>query len=346
MIEDTRKKIQKRIEELKHRMNYDANDLEYETHLHLMRDLQRILNNASDTSKKRKTIINTADKNEIQPHVGHINFLNCLPLTYSLLKCGYHKGMSLVLAVPSSLNKLMLEHQLDISPMSSFAFAGMSDSLLMLPNLGIVSDGEVQSIILVSKKPINELNNEKIFLTAQSATSHRLLKIILKRAYKCVPQYEVKNVEPAKLFTDNETADLLIGDYALYANHNRIAGVYYYDIGTEWKKMTGMPMVYAVWAVTRRFAQEYPEELEHVYSRLRGGFDNGIADKDKMIEMVLQQKPFSRSQLASYFNIIKYDVGSSQLEALRTFYKLAYEEGLLPDMPDIQMAAVASDSNA
>ena len=57
----------------------------------------------------------------------------------------------------------MLEHQLDISPMSSFAFAGMSDSLLMLPNLGIVSDGEVQSIILVSKKPINELNNEKIF---------------------------------------------------------------------------------------------------------------------------------------------------------------------------------------
>ena len=190
------------------------------------------------------------------------------------------------------------------------------------------------------------MNNEKIFLTAQSATSHRLLKIILKRAYKCVPQYEVKNVEPAKLFTDNETADLLIGDYALYANHNRIAGVYYYDIGTEWKKMTGMPMVYAVWAVTRRFAQEYPEELEHVYSRLRGGFDNGIADKDKMIEMVLQQKPFSRSQLASYFNVIKYDVGSSRLEALRTFYKLAYEEGLLPDMPDIQMAAVASDSNA
>ncbi|WP_196593690.1 aminoglycoside phosphotransferase [Pectinatus sottacetonis] len=46
MADEIRQKIQKRIEELKKRMNYDANDLEYETHLHIMRDLQQILDNS------------------------------------------------------------------------------------------------------------------------------------------------------------------------------------------------------------------------------------------------------------------------------------------------------------
>jgi len=40
---EIRVKIQVQIDELKKRMQYDANDLDYETHLHMMRDLQRVL---------------------------------------------------------------------------------------------------------------------------------------------------------------------------------------------------------------------------------------------------------------------------------------------------------------
>lgn len=269
----------------------------------------------------------------MQPRVGHINFLNCLPLTYSLLKCGYHKGLSLVMAVPSSLNSAMAGGLLDISPMSSFAFAQMSGKLLMLPNLGIVSDGEVQSIILAARRPIAELDKEKISLTSQSATSHCLLKIILKKAYACDPQYSIRKIDPLHLFAEDETAVLLIGDDALYVNHHRIDGLYYYDLGTEWKKMTGLPMVYAVWAAARSFAEVHPERLEKVYHLLRGGFDRGIKDKNKMVEMVLDKKPFSRQQLLAYFDVIKYDVKERQMTALMLFYKLAAECGLLPEAP-------------
>ncbi|WP_196592100.1 menaquinone biosynthetic enzyme MqnA/MqnD family protein [Pectinatus frisingensis] len=277
-----------------------------------------------------------------QPRVGHINFLNCLPLTYSLYKCGYHKGLSLVSAVPSSLNRAMQKNELNISPMSSFAFGEMSEKLLMLPNLGIVSDGKVQSIILAAKKSIERLSGEKILLTAQSATSHCLLKIILRREYNCVPVYSTQKIDPLNLFANDEVADLLIGDDALYVNYHHQNGIYYYDLGAEWKKMTGLPMVYAVWAVTRSFAEKYPTQLNRVYNSIRTGFDNGIASRGKIIEMVLNKKPFSYQQLWMYFDVIKYDIGEKELLALKTFYQLAYEYNFLAKLPVCEIAALNS----
>ncbi len=47
---------------------------------------------------------------------------------------------------------------------------------------------------------------------------------------------------------------LLIGDDALLAHYNRRQGLYYYDLGEEWEDLTGFGMVYALWAVNRRFA--------------------------------------------------------------------------------------------
>ncbi|WP_231038545.1 menaquinone biosynthetic enzyme MqnA/MqnD family protein [Pectinatus haikarae] len=276
----------------------------------------------------------------MQPCVGHINFLNCQPLTYSLLKCGYHRGISLVMGVPSVLNKAMEQGQLHVSPMSSFAFGQMSISLMMLPNLGIVADGIVQSIILVSKRPIDALDGKKILLTAQSATSHCLLKIIMRKAYKCIPQYEVRPLDPQCILNEDETADLFIGDDALYINHNRQEGMYYYDLGNEWKKMTGLPMVYAVWAATRAFAEAFPEALREVYSRLRGGFDHGNAFKKEAADMVVGKKKFSRQQLMDYFDVIKYDVHEKQLTALNTFYTLAHEYEFLETIPAVTIADI------
>lgn len=276
----------------------------------------------------------------MQPRVGHINFLNCQPLTYSLLQCGYHKGISLIMGVPSVLNDAMEKGQLQVSPMSSIAFARISERLLMLPNLGIVADGNVLSIILASKRPIDALDGEKILLTAQSATSHCLLKIILRKAYNCTPLYQIEQLDPYHALVGEETAALFIGDDALYINHNRQAGVYYYDLGNEWKKLTGMPMVYAVWAATRQFAAAFPEQLQTVYKRLRGGFDNGNAAKEQVVDMVVGKKAFSRQQLLDYFDVITYDVHEKQLVALKLFYTFAAEYGLLPSVPIVEMANV------
>ena len=156
--------------------------------------------------------------------VGHINFINCLPLTYSFEKGGFAKGLEIVSAVPTVLNNDIVNDRLDVSPVSSIVYARNSEKFLIMPNVAISADGNVQSIILVSKKPIDELTNDKIILTAKSATSHCLLKIVLNKAYGAKPNYYIRIIDMKHIIPEDATATLLIGDDALYANHNHQDG--------------------------------------------------------------------------------------------------------------------------
>ena len=115
------------------------------------------------------------------PRVGHINFLNVLPLSWSYAH-GADKGLILTRGVPAVLNNDIVNHRLDVSNVSSIIYARDSDELVILPDVCISTDGAVQSIILVSRKPIEDIKDDKIILTAKSATSHCLLKIILRSA--------------------------------------------------------------------------------------------------------------------------------------------------------------------
>jgi Predicted periplasmic solute-binding protein len=217
------------------------------------------------------------------PKVGHINFLNCLPLTYSFKHDGFAEGLQITSDVPSMLNDDIVNNRLDVSPVSSIIYARNSEKLLIMPDVSIMADGEVESIILASKKPIEDLTNDKIILTAKSATSHCLLKIILKMAYGARPDYYIRHVGVDNVLRTDATATLLIGDDALYVHHHPELGLYYYDIGAEWKKLTGLCMVFAVWVVNRKFAARNCDLLKLVYSRITQGFQNGYKKRNKQL---------------------------------------------------------------
>ncbi len=123
--------------------------------------------------------------------VGHINFINCLPLSYAFQHNEDLKHLEITRAVPSLLNEKIMAGELDISPVSSIVYAQHAEKLLLLPNLSISADGGLESILLVSKKPMDKLDGATIALTSKSATSHRLLKVILALGYKVCPKYVV-----------------------------------------------------------------------------------------------------------------------------------------------------------
>lgn len=274
------------------------------------------------------------------PKVGHINFINCLPLTYSFYEDGFNQGLDIHAAVPAVLNNDIVNGRLDVSPVSSIVYARNSEQFLILPDVSITADNAVQSIILVSKKPIEALKNDKIILTAKSATSHCLLKIVLNKAYNAKPNYYIRIVDMQKIIPDDATATLLIGDDALYAYHNQQEGLYYYDIGIEWKKLTGLRMVYAVWMVNRDFAKNKPELLQLVYDRVTKGFKNGYKKKAKAIHTIVYDKPFTFAQLDDYLEVIKWDFTAEHEKALLTFYKMAHEMNLIDHVPKIEIAEV------
>ena len=274
------------------------------------------------------------------PRVGHINFLNCLPLTYSFQYDGYQKGLQVEAGVPAVLNNDIVNHRLDVSPVSSIVYARASEELKILPDICISADGLVLSLIMVSRKPLEKITDDKIILTAKSATTHCMVKIILRKAYGAQPNYYIRHVGPVQPIPEDATAALLIGDDALYVYHHPEPGFYYYDIGTEWKKLTGKWMVFAVWVANRKFAAEQQDLLQLVYDRILRGFQNGYAKKAAAIRSVLPEKPFKFAELDEYLEVIRWQLGEEQLSGLRTFYALAHEMNLIDHIPEIVLADV------
>ena len=276
------------------------------------------------------------------PRVGHINFLNVLPLTYSY-KHGYSDGLSMTYAVPSELNRDIKNAQLDISPISSIEYARQSKNILLLPNICIRADCDVQSIVLVSKKPIEQIKNDTITLTSKSATSHCLLKIIMAENYGVSPNYKIENISVENPIPDDSTASLLIGDDALYHYLNTPENLYCYDIGKEWHKLTGHSMVYAVWVVSRDFANNSPELLQFAYNKIISGMQDGIRNKSLAIKSVLQDKPFTYEILNQYLGgIIKWNLPKEAIESLMIYYQSAYKLNLIDSIPEIEFADVES----
>ena len=279
------------------------------------------------------------------PRVGHINFLNVLPLTYSY-KHGHEDGMSVKYAVPSTLNEDIKNARLDISPISSIAYARLSRELLLLPNICIRADCDVQSIVLVSKKPIEKIGNGKITLTSKSATSQCLIKIIMAEGYEASPEYNIANISAEDPVPDTSTASLLIGDDALYNYLHTPKGLYCYDIGKEWHKLTNCSMVYAVWAVRRDFVNKSPELVNFAYNKIISGMQDGIQNKSLAIKSVLSEKPFRYEELDLYLGgIIKWDLPNKALESLITYYKLAHKFNFIENVPDIKFVDLNAIAN-
>ena len=275
-----------------------------------------------------------------KPRVGHINFLNVLPLTYSY-NHGYSENLDMTYDVPSALNDAIKNNQLDISSISAIAYARQSENLLLLPNICIRADLDVTSIVLISKKPIENITNDKIILTTKSATSHCLLKIILSESYGAIPDYQINHVAVDNPIPEGATASLLIGDDALYIYLNTPKNLYCYDLGKEWHKLTGRSMVYAVWAVRRDFAKNSPELLKFAYNKIISGMNSGIKNKSMAIKSVLMDKPFSYEELDYYLgNIIKWDLPTNSIEALKLYYNLAHKLKLIEHSPAIEFASV------
>ena len=275
----------------------------------------------------------------MSPKVGHINFLNVLPLNYGYQTCA--ADLNIVYGVPTFLNGELNAGRIDLSNVSSIEYARYSRELLILPKLCVRADCDVTSIVLVSRKPIEQLRDDKIILTSKSATAQCLLKIILHDSYDAAPNYETRAVKVEKPLDDDATAALLIGDDALFVYLHKPQGLYVYDLGAEWHKLTGKQMVYALWTVRKKYAAEEPKLLQATYEKILRAFEYGIEHKADAIKSVLSTKPFIFAELDKYLgNVIKWDLTAEAVDALRLYYRRAAALKLIDAEPELNFADV------
>ncbi len=274
----------------------------------------------------------------MKPKVGHIQFLNCLPLYYGLVKSEALLDLEMIKGTPTELNELLINGKLDISPISSIEYARHHESLVLFPEFTVSSDGEVKSILLMSRSPIENLSGKKVALTTTSATSQVLVKLVLSRGYNIEPEYTACAPDLGNMLADAEAA-LLIGDIALRHYLDR-QGLYLYDLGAEWKRMTGKKMVYAVWAVSRRFAESQHALNEHVFELFKKSMDYSMAHLSEIAEYAARWEPFSPFFLMDYFRSLRFTFDREYQEGLLHFYKLAEEIGAIAKVPELEFISV------
>lgn len=251
--------------------------------------------------------------------VGAVNYLNTKPLIERLTDFAPHIELSLDL--PSRLADQLAAAKLDVGliPVVEFFRGGYS----FVPNVAIGSRGPVLSVTLFSKVPWDQIRT--VALDEGSRTSAALTQILLRKRYGVKPL-----VQPLPIHTPAENLDtdavLLIGDRAMRAC---LPGYRFaYDLGEEWTAWTGLPMVFAVWAV-RSGVELGDAEAAFLKAKEYGLANAGVIAQREAAALGLDPG-FCRRYLS---NILRFDLGPQELAGMKRFRELVEETGLLPTEP-------------
>lgn len=247
--------------------------------------------------------------------IGAVNYLNTKPLIHDLAALA--PDAELILDYPSHLADQLQRGRLDVAliPIIEYFRAG---TYSLVPGISIASDGPVLSVTLFSRKPWPEIR--RVALDEGSRTSAALAQILLRLRYGVKPE-----LTPLPLDHKAEDVDadavLLIGDRAMHACLPGFAHAF--DLGQEWHDWTGLPFVYAAWAV--RGGVDLGPVVDALQEAKRRGLANIGPIAAREAPLLGLDAGFCRRYLST---IIRFDLGPRELAGLRRYYELACELGL------------------
>ena len=209
--------------------------------------------------------------------VSAVSYLNTTPFMQGLKESKLIDTIDLQLDYPAICADKLINDEVDIA-LVPVSVIPQLDNAYIISDYCIGADGRVDTVCLYSDVPIEEI--QTIALDYQSRTSVALLKILLKEYWQVKP--ELNNTKLG--FEDKikgKHAALVIGDRAfpLNAKHQ-----YIYDLSAIWKKMTGLPFVFATWVANTELPQEFITDFNKALK-------NGLTDIDQTIALVGNNYP-------------------------------------------------------
>jgi chorismate dehydratase len=250
---------------------------------------------------------------------GRIAYVNVAPIETAFDAGAVTRDAEVVVDVPTRLNAALLAGRLDVAAISAAHYLEHRDSLELVGDLCIAADGPVRSVLLLSAVPPALLGGASIALSAQSATGSALLATLLEKLQRVQPSYEV--VDDALAAAANGRPALVIGDDALVARKLcRPACIY--DLGEAWHAWTGLPFVFAVWAVRRDVLAARPDDVAALAGALARGRAWGDSHRHAVVDAALAQAPYHRALYDDYFTRLSYTLDERALRGLEHFAAL------------------------
>lgn len=249
--------------------------------------------------------------------VGIVNFLNSKPLAWGFLK-GHHADLfAPSYHPPSMVARLLAQGNLDIGLIPSIEVQRIPN-LRVLPDMCVAAHHEVRSVLLVSRVPIPEVR--RVALDTNSRTSATLIRILLRERWGLDPEYLHERPDPERMLTEADAA-LVIGDPALRIDRERYLIT---DLAAEWKGLTGLPFVFAVWAV--RPEVEIPDLPFYFKSSLR----YGLSSLDTLVRESAAEMGLDTTEVRSYLTEnLSFFLREEEIAGLEEFYRRAYNQGLI-----------------
>ena len=270
--------------------------------------------------------------------VGRIPYINCYPVYGGIDRGVVPLRGTLVDGLPTVLNHRMASGALDVSVVSAVEYARDAKRYLLLPELGITSDGPVRSVMLFSRHAPEMLGGKRVLVSRSSMTSVALLQLLSEHVWRCRPEFVPGDAELADLarFGDEpHEARLVIGDAALRVFDEASRGgswatryPYRIDLGSAWKTWTGLPFVFAVWVAQRSTPVHAALDAN---ASLIASRDWGMAHLDVLAAQASRASGVPRSTCAEYFAGLDYRLSYPHLAGLTEFFRRLALAGRVPD---------------
>ena len=253
--------------------------------------------------------------------LGAVSYLNTKPLVYGLDS----EKFDVRFDVPSTCASLLHEGTVDLGLIPAIEY--LRGDYRILPGVSIASDGDVATVAIFTRKAMADVTS--IALDLSSNTSVALTHVLCAKRWGIAPTFVAAEPDLDAMLSRADAA-LIIGDPA-FAIDPAARWVRKIDLGAEWKAMTGLPFVYAMW-VGRPGAVTAPQCRALVAARDRGllhlaDIAREVGDGDATVE---------RRSLVYLRDNLKYELGPNEAAGLRTFHELAVDVGVMPALRPLQ----------
>lgn len=259
--------------------------------------------------------------------------LNSAPLVYSFVQ-KRNSETFLGSTVPAQCAHMLATSQCDVALIPVIEYQRIPN-LRIIPDVAIASKGQVRSVILAARCPIDEIRI--VTLDSSSRTSQTLLRILFKCHYQIAPAFieRMPNVQVGceNMFEESDAA-LVIGDPAIQLEALALQmGVRIYDLATEWRALTGLPFVFAMWATRENVCAEYPT----IARKFIEAKAEGIERIEEIATHYAEELRLPREELIRYLREnINYDLDEENIAGLRCYFRLAHECGFISEQHPLQ----------
>ncbi|HKG23798.1 MAG TPA: menaquinone biosynthesis protein [Blastocatellia bacterium] len=260
----------------------------------------------------------------IKPNVAASSYLNAAPLCFSFIhgeqkdRCGFLSDVA-----PFRCAEMLAEKRADAALIPVIEYQRIP-GLRVARGASVASKENVRSVVLASRVPIEEVRS--VALDTTSRTSAALVQIILERFYDLRVSYTPSPPRIREMLESNDAA-LMIGDPAMMIDRS---GILVYDLAAEWKKQTGLPFVFAFWAV-RADSPAWPGGIDFVEAKREG-----LESAGRIADIYHERLCLPRADIIDYLTKnISYDLDEECVRGLALYYELARDCGLIAEVRDL-----------